>query len=216
MLINTHDVGIGEVISDNGAWMPEEIELLQPFMRGIVVDAGAAIGTHTLEFAKTADHVYAFEPNPVCYYTLCANLLLNNVFNVDPIQAALGDRNGTIPGTVCDPRGMNSTGGPAIGEGDWNFRIVTFDSLHVHPVAFAKIDVEGYEVKVLEGMRETIEQDSPVIWVEFHSEALLREGCAFLRGLGYKGETLLVTHDKRDPSTILCQSMLFVREGASD
>lgn len=215
-MINVHDVGIGEVISELGAWAPQELEVMRPYMRGIVIDAGGGVGTHALEFAKTADHVFSFEPHPVCFYSMCANLLLNHVYNVTPVRVALGDATGYIAGEVLDPRQFTSTGGPALGFGDWRYRIVRLDSQNIHPVSFAKIDVEGMEIQVLKGMEHTLATDSPVLWVEFHSEELLQEGHAYLQTQGYAPVgTQIVTHKQGDPSVILCQSRLYMKEAAA-
>ena len=47
--------------------------------------------------------------------------------------------------------------------------IVPFDSLDLHPLA-VKIDVEGFESDVLQGMEETLARDEPLLMLE-HNDA---------------------------------------------
>jgi len=48
-------------------------------------------------------------------------------------------------------------------------KVVTLDSLNLSKVELIKIDVEGVELEVLRGAKETIERHSPIICFEFHS-----------------------------------------------
>src|SRR5260370_12561276 len=45
-----------------------------------------------------------------------------------------------------------------------------FTANHLPPITLLKMDVEGYETKVLEGLRETIWRDRPPIFVEIQKE----------------------------------------------
>ena len=75
---------INKEIFSNGIY---EISLLEK-LKGIIVsekafgtyvDVGANIGNHTIYFSKIAKEVIAFEPNPVCYNLIRANLLANKM-----------------------------------------------------------------------------------------------------------------------------------------
>ncbi len=57
-----------------------------------------------------------------------------------------------------------------------------FDDLGLHPVV-VKIDVEGLELDVLQGMRETLERDEPILMIE--CSASTREVAALLETFGY-------------------------------
>jgi len=58
---------------------------------------------------------------------------------------------------------------------------VTIDSLQLPRVDFIKIDVEGHELEVLRGSRETLEKYHPILMVEITSpravDFLCREMC---------------------------------------
>jgi FkbM family methyltransferase len=49
-------------------------------------------------------------------------------------------------------------------------KVVTLDSFNIENVVFAKLDVEGYESKVLMGAEETFRRDKPVICVEINDD----------------------------------------------
>ncbi len=173
MLLNTHDVGIGGVLQQTGAWAWDEIERTRPYARGVVLDVGANIGTHTLIYAQTAQRVFAFEPQPLVFQQLCANLLLNNCQNVTPVQTALSSENGTTTMAIAHPQYPNSPANGRVGEGEYIVTKHTLDSLRLAHVDFIKIDVEGHELEVLRGARETLRRDRPVLFIEVHGSELL-------------------------------------------
>src|SRR6266498_691970 len=118
MIVNSHDKGISQSLLLKGEWAMNELALTQEYAKGIVLDVGANLGTHTLNYAHTADMVYAFEPQPFMFDMLCTNLLLNNVLNVTPIQCALGPVDGITHMNLHDPTGDNSPAGEGVGKGE--------------------------------------------------------------------------------------------------
>jgi hypothetical protein len=92
---------------------------------------------------------------------------------------ALGDRNET--GTFHPPTGANQGTG-TLGDNlpdnasteNISEQVVRGDDFfaanHLPPITLLKMDVEGYETKVLEGLRETIWRDRPPIFVEIQKE----------------------------------------------
>ncbi len=63
-------------------------------------------------------------------------------------------------------------------------KVVALDSLHLSPF-FVKIDVEGFELEVLEGARATIENHLPVVLIEIQSQQTFNAVKDFLGNLGY-------------------------------
>ena len=47
-----------------------------------------------------------------------------------------------------------------------NESVTTLDSFNLDNISFIKIDVEGYELKLLKGAFNTIEKNKPVIFIE--------------------------------------------------
>ena len=116
----------------------------------------------------------AFEPQPEIYYTLCSNLRLNGLRNVELINAGVS-RDATdmwIPEIDYD-RDINSGGisfaNPNVfaEQGGTRVRFRPLADLFTRrALHFMKIDAEGMEEDVLLGAKLLIEQHKPVIWVE--------------------------------------------------
>ena len=70
-------------------WIPE-------FKAGVILDVGANIGNHTCFFARYFNQVIAFEPNPVAYRILQANIGLNRLKNVVLRKVGLSDKGADI------------------------------------------------------------------------------------------------------------------------
>ena len=125
----------------------------------VVLDIGAHIGYHSLNFWKNGATVYAYEPDP-----RATRLFLRNTEHTDIIL---------FQRVVSDVRGQTilyrSRGGSA-----WNsihpirdakpFRVqsVRIDDNIFGSVDWIKVDVEGAELKALQGMRETLRQSPNV------------------------------------------------------
>lgn len=200
MIINRHEFGLPWMLEKEGEWVPTEIEFLMQFAKGFCVDIGANIGTHTLAFARQATYVWSFEPQQLTYYTLCSNLLLNNVFNAMPLPIALGNYDGMAQMWTPDPRVRNASAGIRAGQ-DGNTQVFMrrLDSFNVSPVHFIKIDVEGAELEVLQGAQETLKKHHPIVYVEVHKEELIDPICALMDSLGFRGnrgvETSIIRPD---------------------
>lgn len=168
----------------------EELTLIETYVdRGArILDVGANIGNHMIFFEKFMDakEIILVEPHPIAIATLRLNASLNNLNRVDfsLLGQALGDKAGrglletsdpnNLGGTVCyfDPAGTIS-----ISRGD-----VLLGSRQVE---FIKIDVEGQEIAVLNGLINTIKASLPTIFVEVQVKNI-EEVVALMTGLGYE------------------------------
>jgi FkbM family methyltransferase len=193
MLINRHDIYIGRSLELYGEFSAAEVYLLAPHLRAgdTVVDAGANIGAHTVPFAQSVGAtgaVHAFEPQRVVFQTLCANVALNSLTNVYCRQAALGDSPGTICVPALDYAKDNNFGGLGLGQyrtGE-HVSVETLDALQLERCRLIKIDVEGMEVQVLRGARETIARCRPFLYVENDRQEHARELIALLLEQEYR------------------------------
>lgn len=133
------------------------------------IDVGAHLGIHTITMSRKvggAGKVVAFEPQHKMYTELLGNLALNGCLNVNAYRMALGEENRMIQ---LNQRNPENEGGTAIGTGGDDAQMVTLDSLELTNVSLIKIDVERYEYFVLQGARETILKNKPVIIFELLS-----------------------------------------------
>jgi FkbM family methyltransferase len=167
----------------------EELELIAKHLApgARVLDIGANIGNHTVWFEKfgKASSIVPLEPQPRIIKHLKLNCLLNGLKTVDLsyLGLALGksDAQGTI--TIEDafnPAGaviaLDPAGEIPIRHGDTIFNNHTFD--------FVKIDTEGAELDVIEGLSKMIARCQPTMFVEVANENQERF-IALVETLGY-------------------------------
>jgi FkbM family methyltransferase len=192
MLYNIHDMYIGRSLDLYGEFSEGEMELLGPLLRPgqVVVEVGANIGTHTLFFARhvgPTGAVLAFEPQRVVFQTLCANLVLNSITNVDCRQLAVGAVAGEVVVPSIDYRREQNFGGLALGgyqEGE-RVPLVTIDGLSLGRCHLLKVDVEGMEQAVLEGATATLSRLKPILYVENDRREKSADLVRFLDAQGY-------------------------------
>jgi len=137
--------------------------IVEPKLGDIVFDVGAYVGDTALWFSKAVGpqgKVYAFEPEPSNFAKLKANLERNKVTNVIPLQLALSENEGEM--RVSSGAGSSVITQAGTGK---SVKVTTIDKFvganKLPRVDFIKMDVEGHELKVLEGAHETIKTFKP-------------------------------------------------------
>jgi len=180
-------------------------ELLEPGMT--FYDVGANMGFFSLiAWRRVGPHgrVRSFEPLPESARTLRHNVALNRAENVEVVEAAVGARPGRAQLAVTAESVQAhladiDTDTPTLGVVDVEVTAIDAELAAGHAVPdVVKIDVEGAELRVLAGMRDTLEQHRPALICELHGTA--PEVCDFLEALGYRLEALeqaesIRTHD---------------------
>lgn len=180
-----NDLYIGQSLDLYGEYGEHECRTLLGFVEpgDVVIDAGANVGALTIPLAKRVGRtgrVHAFEPQRFVHQLLCANVALNQLTNVHAHHAALGGQAGTIEVPALDYGAAGNYGGLALDLGvpGEPVALVTIDSLKLARLALLKADVEGMEMAVLTGARETISRCRPVLYLEVdraeRNAALLR------------------------------------------
>lgn len=190
------------VHSSNGTGLfePETFDVLDSLLHSgdLFLDIGAYTGIYSIYAAKKHDcTVYAFEPNPKVYDRLKRNIGVNETKNnVYTFPYALSNEKKTTELWV-NPRTMLTSGG-SIESVNANYSCVQiqceiYDELpiSVPTVDGMKIDVEGHELSVLEGLSYTIERDKPFIIVECLTLLQSDSVTTFLRSMGYKRKAIL-------------------------
>ena len=160
-------------IADEATWGEQELDLLGEIILpgGTAIDVGANQGFFAYAFSKIVDDVEAFEPNPDC--ATFARRMLGARARVHEI--ALSNVSGTAEFVVpiSDHRIILHLAGKLKEAGAqhsmsmrFNVEVRTLDSYAFRQVRAIKVDVEGSEMEVLEGARETILRERPALIVE--------------------------------------------------
>jgi FkbM family methyltransferase len=146
------------------------------------IDIGAHIGYFTLIMSKLvgdSGRVFAFEPEPSNFDLLQTNLRLNRTRNVLAERKAVADRAGRAELHVSDRNtGDHRLYRSPVLRAVHEVATVTLDGYFAGndgPVHFVKIDTQGLEPKILDGMGTLIERNRPwlALVIEF-SPGLLR------------------------------------------
>jgi FkbM family methyltransferase len=193
MLYPANDEFVGKSFKAYGEFSSGEVALFSHFIQrgAIVLDVGANIGAHTVPLAQLAGSdglVLAFEPQPILHQMLCANLALNSIPNVRTFAMALGNSQGSCTIPVLDYAASKNFGGIEMNSGA-DGEVVPLgmlDDFGLDRVDFIKLDVEGFESKVLEGGAVTIDRCRPVIYLENDRKENSAELIQRLFDLGYR------------------------------
>lgn len=193
MLYNRNDKYIGKSLEHYGEYSEQELLLLKQVIRAgdTVLDIGANIGVHTLFFAKAVGPVgavLAFEPQRIVFQTLCANMALNSLTNVNCYRAAIGDQNGSIVVPELDCEQEQNYGGVSLC-GDFQGEkvpLLTIDDFGLPSCGLIKIDVEGMEENVLRGARDTIQRFRPALYIENDRPEKSAQLISYIDSLGYR------------------------------
>ncbi|WP_205962428.1 FkbM family methyltransferase [Paraburkholderia phosphatilytica] len=197
MLANRHDEYVGQALIQYGEYAELETQLLLQCANrpGTVVEVGANIGSQTVPLAKAAKaagaDVVAFEPQPFLFQNLCANLALNAVDNVTAWPFACAAQEGTVWFQHPNYQRTGNFGAVSVHEQALENGVQVpcvrlDDRVRERTVQLLKVDVEGFELQVLQGAREVLANHRPLLYVEndrvANSAALIQH----LWGQGYR------------------------------
>ena len=136
-------------------------------------DVGANIGIHSLgAAAKQNCQVYSFEPVDFIRLKLNKNIELNNYSNIQVVPLALSNENKVIK-TNYSATSTNQGTFSIINEDNGSSSITCIkgddyvSENNIENISVIKIDVEGFEYSVLEGLKNTIITQKPIIFFEF-------------------------------------------------
>ncbi len=140
---------------------------------GTVIDCGTSIGDHTITYAEMVGptgRVFGFEANPDV--AECCQLNMGGFEWVEILPVGLSD--------------TFSSAGIEVNENVGASRLVPGDSIQlsklddylplINRCDFIKVDIEGYEVKMLRGAEKLIRKYRPVILMEVNDGALRLQG----------------------------------------
>lgn len=193
MLALKADFYITRSLEVYGEYCPAEWQMLRQIIRpGMsVVEIGANMGAHSVDMARACapGAFYAFEPQPRVFQVLCANLALNDIGNAFAYPEACGETESEAVVPILDYSKPGNFGGMELRQADSagiKVRVRSLDSLELGSCGLLKIDVEGFEPKVLRGARRTIERCRPVIYIENDRSAQQQEIISLISEMKYR------------------------------
>jgi FkbM family methyltransferase len=145
----------------------------------VCLDIGSNIGQWTRPLTKKFDSVTCFEPNPNFRECFKRNITETNVI-LWPY--GLSDR---------EHRAQQDFNSTVLKQGEGDIQCRTLDSFGFNNLDFVKIDVDGFEVPLLEGARDTLTRNRPVINIEMKRDKRIdtvKRAEGILHDLGYRYE----------------------------
>ena len=172
-----YGMGRGYVIPKE-IWMGQCLDAFLLSKQGCVIDVGVNVGVYLVKLKVLRDDVeyIGFEPNAVCnYYTnelirmnkfkkaRVLPVALSNELSVKTLYASkLGDKTASlVVETTTSDASLEYSSDIVTVEGD-----MFIEMLGVKELAVIKVDVEGAELIVLNGLVKTIEKFRPFFYIE--------------------------------------------------
>jgi FkbM family methyltransferase len=161
----------------------------------IFIDCGAHMGAYSVLLADGFKEVHSFEAQRRTYFQLCGNIFINEKTNIHPYNRALTDLTGSNQkvtlsivsedgggSTICEPHA------PVLNQE--KVETITIDHYHFNDIGLIKLDIEGNELKAIQGALCTIKRCNfpPLIfeannatWFQPEKKKLFE----YVRSLGY-------------------------------
>ena len=192
MILNASDTGISQELMRKGSHEPLSTKILMENLHeGMsIADVGANLGYFALQEAKVVGPkgvVYAIEPIPQNFFLLRHNVALNNLKNIQVFNLAIGDEDGSLDLFLSYASNWASAFKTPINIDQKitvpSKRLDTFLK-DKGKVDLVRMDVEGYETKIVDGMEETLKQKNLMLFIEIHPLFTGKNRCkAFLQKL---------------------------------
>jgi len=161
----------------NGQQLQRDSALKHVKQWRVCLDIGSNIGQWTRPLAKRFQSVVCFEPNPNFRECFKKNIQEENVL-LWPYGLSNKEHKAK--------QDFNST---VLRQEDGDIDCRTLDSFGLTNVDFVKIDVDGFEIPLLNGARETLSKNNPVINIEMKESKrsnIVARSKQILENYGYK------------------------------
>jgi FkbM family methyltransferase len=174
------------------------------------LDIGAHYGYTAIALSKLvgeSGRVFAFEPMLNSSGCISRTRFLNNLSQLTIIPMGLGNCADLSIESLCAVRGMidstlkDTTGFKEsflVSRLDWLWPRISGADRQIHGV---KIDVQGMEIHVLEGMADVLKQYRPKLLVEIHEGVSRPKLLEVIASLGYETHALVIEplHGETEP-----------------
>lgn len=178
----------GLALSIFKVYEPAQTQVVKEHVKedNVVVDIGAHVGYYTLLFAQLVGpkgKVYAFEPDPANFELLKKSVEINGYQNVTVIQKVVSNKNGKVKLYLGDNnRAINRIYDAKMNDAK---EIIEVDSIRLDDyfrnyegeIDFIKMDVEGSETSVIDGMPSILQKTKTLkIMTEFYPYLIRKFG----------------------------------------
>lgn len=212
LLLPEHRDRVSDEIREKFRYQREVVEMASRLLpdTGVFVDVGAGLGAWTVQLGcmRPNAKIFAFEPCPPLFLALCANVLLNRLWNVVPRELAVSNATGTIPlyepvaGDLSSSTTVPFAGMPWRGVATQQLR----EPLVPARISLLKVHTSGAEHRVISGQYDLLERHAVPVFFELRSgpsSALVNA----LDVLGYETAELLKNHYLAAPKKELKRAM---------
>jgi len=192
---------------------PNQTEIVKKYVRegDIVIDIGAHVGYYTLLMAQLVGKngkVYSFEPDPVNFQLLKKSVEINGFENVVLIQKAVSNITDKVKLFLGDDdSAINRIYDAKLGDAKESIDVnsVTIDEYFKENdelINFIKLDSEGSEVKIINGMKQFLSRNKKLVMMtEFFPFLIKKSGDEpnqYLKSLEKSGFSIYNILDKNE------------------
>lgn len=184
----------------------DELLLLKKYLKptDCFLDIGSNIGIYSLVASRIVSNngsVFAFEADPFNYLKMLTNIKLNNIDNINAHNLGVSDKHETLSLGIC--KTGNRGGNSFLLSLDEGVDVECFSlnelvkANSIKKISGMKIDIEGYEYKVLKKYFEETENAlyPGFIVTEFHPSIVDTAGGNVITLLKSNGYNLVWSHD---------------------
>jgi len=174
----------------NSRFEPETFDYFEKLTpKGSFIDIGAYTGIYGIRAYQLGWDSVFFEPNNSNFERLLVNLINNGIYCEEVHNLALANEVTTMKLWMNPNPNYTSAGSLKKAPKKSKSQIVevsTYDSFYRGDEHVIKIDVEGYELGVLMGMKETIKATKPIFIIEVLDDEHFDRVSKFLSEYNYK------------------------------
>ena len=162
----------------HGAYEFEEMNLLIKLLNkaDCFIDIGANIGYFSLHAAKAVRQtgtVWSFEPASLMFKQLQQHIDINKLSNISAVKKGVSNKNSNGVLYLSSDKNYGSTGlqpGDEFSGETEDISLVKLDDFvlehNIKNIRAVKIDVEGHEPQVLQGMLQILKEHKPAVLIE--------------------------------------------------
>lgn len=213
-----HGDMISRYVDIYGEWVEAEVELFQALLPsdGVCIEVGSNIGMHAVPLSRFCEggRIFCYEPQRPIFHILCGNMGLNNRLNAVVRQLAVGERSGRVTIQTGDYDEAWNYGSFSVDAGfstESQFGgIVRTEAVEMicldddpelkelSRVDLIKLDVEGFETRVLRGGSALIDRHRPYLFIEANKADIVEDILAELRPKGYAAYWFVASRFRED------------------